>query len=230
MPESDVSYCLNWRGSDVVKHAAMVMAICALAVWVAPLGAQEVPGCGNLRNGYGPFDYRNPADRRDKLPIVEAYHFNADVESLRRSTTGNLLADINYTLRAFPNHHRALRAIARYSLEGGRFQADDPIPSAECYFDRAIAFQPTDEAVHAIYGTFLTKRGDMQRAGREYEEALRLKPESAEINYVAGLYFLEVGNLDRARSLAKIAYDEGYPLPGLQNRLAAAEAAAGRKK
>lgn len=213
-----------------MKRAAMITAIFALPLWLTPLCAQEVPGCGNLRNGYGPFDYRNPEDRRDKLPIVEAYHFNADVESLRRSTTGNLLGDINYTLRAFPNHHRALRAIARFALEGGRFPTDDPIPSAECYFDRAIAFQPTDETVHAIYGTYLAKRGDRQKARGEFEEALRLSPGSTEINYVAGLYFLDVGDIDRAKALAKIAYDNGYPLPGLQNRLAAAEAAASRKK
>jgi hypothetical protein len=36
--------------------------------------------------------------------------------------------------------------------------------------------------------------------------------------------------LVRARELARIAYDNGYPLPGLKNKIAAAEAAGERKK
>lgn len=70
---------------------------------------QDVAGCGSLQNAFGPFDYRDPAARAESLQVVERYHFTADVEMLRRGkASANVLDDLNYTLRAFPNHHRAL--------------------------------------------------------------------------------------------------------------------------
>lgn len=207
-----------------LKLAALGAAVLLSLAWGARVSAQEVPGCGRLQNAFGPFDYRDPVNKQANLPVVEAFHFTPDVESLRRGSTGTVLGDLQYTLRAFPNHHRALKSIARYALEGGRFQIDDYIPSADCYFERAIAFRPDDAAVHVIYANFLFKRGDRDDARKQYE-ALGLAPESVEINYVAGLYFVDVGDLTRARKLAKVAYDNGYPLPGLKKKIAAAEAA-----
>ncbi len=205
----------------VALSAALVLAL----AWGAGLPAQEVPGCGVLQNAYGPFDYRDPVNKRDNLPIVETFHFTADVESLRHGRSGTVLGDLRYTLRAFPNHHRALRAIARYGVEGGQIPLDDDIPSVDCYFERAIAFRPDDAAVRVIYANYLFKRGERDAARGQYEEALRLAPDSVEINYVAGLYFVDAGDIERAKKLAKIAYDNGYPLPGLKKKIAAAEAA-----
>lgn len=203
----------------------LVMLLAAMSLALSPLvRAQDVPGCGNLRNAYGPFDYRDPVNKRDNLPIVETFHFTPDVESLRHGNTGTVLGDLRYTLRAFPNHHRALAAIARYAIGGGRFPVDDSIPSAECYFLRAIAFTPDDAAVHVIYANFLFKTGEREKAREQYEDALRIEPESIEINYVAGLFFVDIGDLPRARKLAAVAYGGGYPLPGLKKRLEAAEA------
>ncbi|MBV6416808.1 MAG: hypothetical protein CMLOHMNK_01423 [Steroidobacteraceae bacterium] len=193
------------------------------------LQAQDVPGCGTLRNAYGPFDYRDPVNKRDNLPIVETFHFTPDVESLRHGSTGTVLDDLKYTLRAFPNHHRALSAIARYVIEGGRIPIDDSIPSVDCYFHRAIAFRPDDEAVHVIFANYLYKTGEREKAREQYEKALRLAPESIEINYVAGLFFVDTGELERAKQLAKVAYGGGYPLSGLKRKIAAAEASGNRK-
>ena len=206
-----------------------------LFMGISGVQAQEVPGCGNLKNGYGPFDYRDPNARTNSLPIVEDFHFTIDVETLKHGKSGPVAADIGYTLRAFPNHPRALRSIARYELEGGKFPEDSIIPSADCYFQRALAFAPDDQSVHITYANFLLKGGHKAEARQEYEEALRLAPDSAEINYNAGLFFLTMGDIERAKALAKVAYDQGYPLPGLNNKIAAAEAAghataAARKK
>ncbi len=202
---------------------------CVSLAWSAMLHAQDVPGCGTLRNAYGPFDYRDPINNRDNLPIVETFHFTPDVESLRHGSSGTVLGDLKYTLRAFPNHHRALSAIARYVIEGGRIPIDDSIPSADCYFDRAIAFRPDDEAVHVIFANYLYKPGDRGKAREQYEEALRLAPESVEINYVAGLFFVDTGELERAKQLAQVAYGGGYPLPELKKKIAAAEASRNKK-
>ncbi len=213
-----------------VKLAALTVVVCLPLAFSATLRAQEVPGCGTLQNAYGPFDYRDPVNKRDKLPIVDAFHFTPDVASLRRGNTGTVLGDLRYTLRAFPNHHGALTSIARYVLEGGHIPVDDSIPSADCYFERAIAFAPDDASVHVIYANYLFKRGEREGARKQYEDALRLAPDSAEINYVAGLYFVGIGDLARARKLAQVAYDDGYPLPGLKKKIAAAEVAAGKGK
>ncbi|MEZ5532069.1 MAG: hypothetical protein R3E69_06780 [Steroidobacteraceae bacterium] len=212
-----------------MKLVGLLALGCLTLTVYASARAQDVPGCGQLQNAYGPFDYRDPVAKRDSLPVVETFHFTPDVESLRHGSTGTVLADLKYTLRAFPNHARALAAIARYALGGGRFPVDDSIPSAECYFDRAIAFRPDDEAVRVIYANYLYKSGERDKARGQYEAALRLAPESIEINYVAGLYFLEIGDLARARKLAEVAYGGGYPLPGLRKKIAAAEQAGQRK-
>ncbi len=217
------------RVETSLKLTAWGIAFLLALTWGVRVSAQDVPGCGTLRNAFGPFDYRDPANMQANLPVVEAFHFTPDVESLRRGNTGTVLGDLQYTLRAFPNHHRALKSIARYALEGGHFPPDDRIPTADCYFERAIAFRPDDAAVHVIYANYLFKRGERESARKQYEGALSLAPESVEINYVAGLYFVDVGDLARARKLAKVAYDNGYPLPGLKKKIAAAEAAEQKK-
>lgn len=213
-----------------MKLATLMAVGCVSLLWGGLLRAQDVPGCGSLRNAYGPFDYRDPVNKRDNLPIVETFHFTLEVESLQHGTSGTVLGDLKYTLRAFPNHHRALASIARYAIGGGRIPIDDSIPSADCYFERAITFTPNDEAVHVIYANYLYKMGDQEKAREQYEAALRLAPQSVEINYVAGLFFVDMGDLARAKQLAQVAYDGGYPLPGLKKKIAAAEVAGGGKK
>lgn len=213
-----------------MRRTVFLALVGVLLAWGVSLRAQEIPGCGTLQNAFGPYDYRDPANQQDHLRVVERYHFTPDVESLKRGNTSTVLGDLDYTLRAFPNHQRALAAIVRYVLGGGRIPADNSIPSVECYFERAIAFRPDDAAVHVIYANYLFKRGARENAREQYEAALRLAPESAEINYVAGLYFVEVGDLERARKLAQVAYDGGYPLPGLKNKIVAAEIGGNNKK
>ena len=73
--------------------------------------AQVLEECGVLENAYGPFDYRT-AEREAKV-LVEERHFPAVVETLTAGSTGSLAADIDYTLRVFPNHPRALMAMTR---------------------------------------------------------------------------------------------------------------------
>ena len=43
--------------------------------------------------------------------------------------------------------------------------------------------------------------------------------QSAELNYFLGLMFLEKGDLDSAKTHAILAYNFGYPLPGLARKL-----------
>lgn len=199
------------------------MAAASLAL---PVGAQEVPGCGSLENAFGPFDYRDPAAKGQPLHLVEIAHFTPDVESLRRGKSStNVIDDLNYTLRAFPNHPRALNSLANYALSGGKVPRDSAIPTAECYFKRAIVWRPDDEAVRMVYANYLARSHRSAEAREQYEEALRLAPTSVELNYNVGLFYLSQGDIARAKEAARIAYDGGYPLRGLRNKIAAAEAA-----
>jgi tetratricopeptide (TPR) repeat protein len=197
------------------------------ATWSGSVLAQYVPGCGSLSNPYGPYDYNDPVARQQNLPVVERHHFNANVQSLRSGQTGSLAHDLGYTLRAFPNHHAALDSASRYELKGGRM-SDQDIKGAECFFKRAIAFRPDDETVRMLYANHLVKRKKNVEAREQYFKALELAPESAEVNYNAGLFFLAEGDVVRAKELATIAYQHGYPLPGLRNKIAAAEAKGGQ--
>jgi tetratricopeptide (TPR) repeat protein len=201
-----------------------------VSIWSAPLAAQglQVEVCGALQNPYGPFDYRDLGIRREYLPRVEQHHFTLQVRTLEQGKSSTLIGDIDYTLRAFPNHPAALDTVARYALRGGKFLPDG-IPTADCYFERAVSFAIDDPAVRVLYGNYLLKRGQKDAARAHYEHALEVAPESPDVNYNAGLFYLELGDLNRAKELAKVAYELGYPLPGLRNKIEVAEAKATRK-
>src|SRR5690349_17127398 len=118
----------------------------ALAFGVGTSNAQQIAtdsaegNCGSLQNAYGPYDYTNSSDVATRLPIVEINHFTPDVESLIKGITGPVPMELDYTLRAFPNHSRALWAMARYQLDHP-WRVTDHFHSIECYFARAMAFR-----------------------------------------------------------------------------------------
>lgn len=172
--------------------------------------------CGDLANAYGPYDYRTS---RDKLAIVEGAHFTADVESLRRGNRGTLGGDLDYTLRASPNHHRAL--IAMITL-GRKLNTDQPQGAnytLNCYFDRAVRFAPDDAVVRLIYGTYLSRTGKRQEALQQLDVALSLDQDNANVHYNLGLIYVDMKNFAKARIHARRAYELGFTLPGLKKRL-----------
>ena len=183
--------------------------------------AQNVPGCGSLDNAYGPYDYTNPVHKRDKLNIVEGYHFTSEVENLEKGISAHLPGpDLDYTLRAFPNHHRALYSMARYQLQHPTIV---PPPgasySAECWFKRAMQFKPDDGTIYVIYGIYLHKKGELSNSLTQYKHAIDIIPESSELHYNMGLLYIDLKDYNSALTHAKSAYDLGYPLPGLRRKL-----------
>ncbi len=199
-----------------MKHLMVRMSIPFLLFTATVAHAQTFQACGPLENGYGPFDYTNPRHFREFLPRVEAYHFSAEIENL---VGRNVVGDIDYTLRAFPNHHRALYSMSRYYLEEVPRGGHRMRYSAECYFDRARRFVPGDAAVVLLEGMYFMKLGKTVEARQRFETALAMEPNSAEIHYNAGLLFADLGEYNRAAEHAKTAYTLGYPLPGLRNKL-----------
>lgn len=209
-----------------VHTLSSASACCGLAICAGLLLASSFPAigqaarsaCGDLGNGYGPYDYRTD---RDKLPIVEAGHFTPEVEALFRSVTGYIGGDLDYTLRAFPNHHRALVSMMRF---GERTKSAQP-PSAkytvECYFERAVRFRPDDTTVRMLFATYLHKIGREADANQQLELAVKLAGENAFTHYNAGLVYLDLKNYDEALRQAHVAYELGFPRPHLREALKA---------
>jgi len=177
--------------------------------------------CGELENHYGPFDYRTaPTDRKT---LVERFHFTPRVETLQRGQSGEIGGDLDYTLRAFPNHPRALYAVSRYSLRHKTQQIPGSKIPIECYFDRAIRFAPDDAQVRALYADFLIQWKRPEEARRQLKIAEKLKT-TPQVQYNLALAWTNLGDTDRALPLAKQAYAGGVEYSALRDRLKAAGA------
>ncbi|MFQ5761078.1 MAG: tetratricopeptide repeat protein [Acidiferrobacterales bacterium] len=191
--------------------------IVAVALLAFPLGA----------GAYGPFDYTNPEHVREKLPIVEQYHFNINVENLTGTMPGGSIGDhLWYVIRSFPNHHRALNAMARLwreSLQEGRTPRGlDPEKTPDFLFYRAMRFAPHDGVVPLLYAIHLHRMKKYDQALKMYKRAEELLPRSAELHYNLGLLYVARREYGLALSHARQAYKLGYPLPGLKTKLIAA--------
>lgn len=165
-------------------------------------------------------DYTN-ADDRKGLAIVEKFHFTPNIERLIPGESALLGGDIDYTLRHFPNHHRALAAMAKLGLRDKTAKPNGTTYSIVCYFDRAIGFKPNDAKVRMIYGSYLMANHQFDQAMEQMQEAARLSPDNPAINYNLGLMYVKKNDYAQARVYAKKAYDLGFPLPGLKNKLRA---------
>ncbi|MGI0116706.1 tetratricopeptide repeat protein [Zooshikella sp. RANM57] len=194
------------------------------AAFITPITAFGESDCGSLENHYGPYDYTNPVHVQKRLPIVERHHFSSDVEFLKHGITGAAMGDVSYTLKAFPNHHRALFTVIRYYTQVNRPSNTHKYFSAECFFDRAIRFKPSDGTVHMLYGIYLHRLKKYDEALKSYETALKLSTNKAEVHYNMGLLYADMQQYNKALAHAHEAYKSGYPLQGLKNRLVRANA------
>lgn len=183
--------------------------------------------CGDFSVGYGPFDYTNYDHFTNKLEIVESAHFTREVEALIEGKSSFLLGDLDYTLKRFPNHHRALVSISKYEfqVEGAAQKLEKHIP-IDCYFVNAMIFKPTDGIVRLVYGTYLHRKGMVERrkelldmAQMQYNDALQLMPGSAEAHYNVGLFYYDINKLNLAVMHGHKAYELGFPLQGLKDKL-----------
>jgi len=172
--------------------------------------------CGDLANAYGPYDYRT---EKKKLRVVESFHFTPAVENLQHGNTGTIGGDLNYTLRASPNHHRALYAMMRL---GARLKVSQPSGAefpVECYFDRAIRFRPDDAQVHVLYGFYLIAGKRPEEARQQFQAAERLELTDPQVMYNLGLGYADLKDYDKSLQYAHKAYKAGVRFAGLRERL-----------
>lgn len=180
-----------------------------------------------IRRGYGPFDYTSPSILPKELPLVEGAHFTLEVERLSRGATADTPhLDIDYTLRAFPNHHRALNAMMRLQRRDAEnvtirdYSRRFRVPLMECYLERARDYAPKDAAVALLSAIFAHKLENFDVASAEYQRAIKLSPRYPEAHYNFALLQIDLGNLEGAKKSAQSAYDLGFPLQGARKRLA----------
>lgn len=209
----------------ILRMILAVLLICASPMtWALGWVGNDLYGvpCHGLGQGFGPYDYNHPPSKA-ALYVVESHHFTRSVQQLDENHSDNhtsLIGNLDYTLRAFPNHPRALWAMIRLYLRHGRpNNPQSEYPPAECYLQRAIAFRPKDAVLYMLYGIYLHLAGMPDKAVPYYKKSLRLDPDSAEAQYNFGLLLVDQKKYTEALRHARKAYALGYPLPGLRERL-----------
>ncbi len=213
--------------ASIRSGSAILLAL--LTVFHAPAHAQEVPGgCGTLAQSWGPFDYRPDRyipentyrSHRAQLGIVEQAHFTPEVEILTRgktsTTPGN---DISYTLGVFPNHHRALMAMAAL---GDKERTDKPYGArftVDCYFRRAVAWRHDDNIVHMLYARYLAKAKRIDEAEQQLGIAASQAGDNPMTHNNLGLIYFDMKNYGQALIHAHKAYALGLGMPNLRQQL-----------
>ena len=199
---------------------AVVFAICSGALWATPAQAQTEGGnCGSLATGYGPYDYRT---QQYKLKVVEDAHFTPEVEALIRGSSGAIESDLGYTLHTFPNHPRALMAMARLGEKLKTPQPRYARYSVACYFDRAIRFAPSDTVVRILYARYLAKQARPDEALTQLDVAVTQAKDNPFSHYNIGLAFFDLGQYDKARVQAHTAAAMDFERTELTDKLKSA--------
>ncbi len=230
-----MSYALSARGGRLRSLLGCILMLFAASL-PATAGAVETttdPRCAQIdeRVGYGPYDYRERhGKRRQNLGVVQKYHFTAKQQRdiLRGRIDHNNWNELDYVLRAFPNHAPALYLLGLYeqkiaqehkeyyeTLKRREFYA----PTA-CYFQRAMRFAPDDPNVWNTLGRLHTQAGRHDEAIKAFAQVVKMAPKSAAAHYNLGLALFAAGKYEEAADSAKKAYAFGYPRKDLAQRLA----------
>lgn len=175
--------------------------------------------CGSLYGlGIGPLDYQT-AQGTDTIKLVESAHFTPGVESLTKGSTGSFGGDLDYTLRAYPNHYRALATMSRLQFKEKKTQPYGAHWPVACYFERALRWRPNDANVKLVYGIHLFKDGKHKESVAQLDQAIGLGLDTGNAHYNLALALYETGNLQESVRHAVRAYRLGFSLPALKTKL-----------
>lgn len=196
------------------------VAVALWSAWAPRAGWAEGEDCGDLKNAFGPYDYRTIPTT--PLNLVEAGHYTPNVEHLITGQSGRLGGDLDYTLRAIPNHPRALVSITNLAFRDKKDPPTGARYTVYCWFDRAMRLAPDDPKVRTAYGYYLSRKGKYQEAVDEFRYAIELGADDGNTHYNLGLALFSVRDYEAAQKHAKLAEARGFPLQGLKNKLKAA--------
>jgi len=163
------------------------------------------------REGLGPWQ---------TLKTNEANHFNSDVRNLVRGQSVYYVAgDLAFMLRNWPNHPAVLDTLVRLAIRDKTNLPEGLKIPVECWLERAVRFKPDDANARIIYGTYLARLKQTDKAIEQLELAKQARPDESNVYYNLGLLYFDKQDYARSLSYAKQAYAMGFPLPGLKNKL-----------
>ena len=166
----------------------------------------------------GPFDYRN---ERGALQMVESNHFIPQIENLVRGKSSTLAAELSFVLHGFPNHHRALATLIRYSERERSPQPADLDYSVDCYFLRAIRFRADDMIVRMLFADHLSRTRRPTEAAAQLEYVKAASPDNPLTQHNIGLLYFQLGRYKDATAQAHLAMAMGLPRTDLRDLLKA---------
>jgi len=219
--------------SSWIERGITALALAAMLLLGSP-DASSDPRCVRINEGrgVGPFDWRDKSDSvRQMLHVVERAHFTR--EHLRgalngdTSTATGVVRNLDYTLRAFPNHPRALMAMGVFQTEVKKLQPEawrsiqnhHRFAPVGCYFERALTLMPGDPGIHNARGIVLSRAQRWDEAIEAFRRAVELAPNSAEAHYNLGLAYYGAGQYQKSADSARTAYGLGFRKTGLMQRL-----------
>lgn len=176
----------------------------------------ESDACGSLANAYGPFDFRVD---RDKLVVVETHHFTPSVQNLIRGATGTLGQDLDYTLRAYPNHPGALSAMAKLADRDRTDRPNGSTYTVDCWFIRALRFRSNDHLVRMLYANTLIQKKRTAEASAQLDIVANLLSDNPFSFYNLGMLYFDLGEFDKAAAQARKAQELGFPRMNLIEKL-----------
>jgi hypothetical protein len=195
------------------RSLALAAMLCAFAL---PGSAKTF--CGTLTGRE--YDYRVPDE--SMLAMVNNRHFTDEVEQGVRGSTGTLGNDLEYTLRVFPNHYRALNTVLRVAPRFPTGVMPGSQLPTECFFERAVRVFPNDSTAWLMYAQYQFMMGREAQSLNMLNKAIELSPDDPTINYNLGLLYAKQKKYEQALPYAQKAYAQNFPLPGLKQNLSKA--------
>jgi tetratricopeptide (TPR) repeat protein len=155
------------------------------------------------------------------LKLVEDAHFTPNVELLRSSKSGTGLPgpDLAYTLRVYPNHHRALLAMAALGEKKQTSQPEGSENTVECWYIRALTFAPDDNIARMLFAQFLIKKNRNEEADKQLDFVASHAGDNAFTHNNVGLLYFDMKNYDKALFHSHKAIELGLGTPVLPGQL-----------
>jgi tetratricopeptide (TPR) repeat protein len=137
----------------------------------------------------------------------------------RKLTLEHAIEEFNFTQARVPETHPMFAEMAaRKGLIYGELGESE---QAMRNFDAAIASCADCSIGYEAKATFYRTGGQLEDARRTLERGNdAMGGQSSEIHYQLGLVLVELKDFNTAQEHARRAYELGYPLPGLRDRLA----------
>jgi Flp pilus assembly protein TadD len=109
--------------------------------------------------------------------------------------------------------------LVNWMLAEALTQSGEESTEAIAALEAAVRLNGSIAGPHVLLGKLLLKRGERERAIREFEAALKLKPDENSAAYQLAMIYRQMGNLDRAGQLMTIAQKAASaPEAGLARR------------